>query len=487
MDHNNNNRRYRKTVIIIAPAIAAVLFGAGIVAALSGNQLATTMFANSTFGLASANAQGTSEEYKPKTVEYTLIAEETTLEIAPDTRVPAWTYNGTIPGPTLRATEGDRVIIHFINKTPMAHTIHLHGDHDEKDDGVFQEVQPNETYTYDFIAEPAGALMYHCHVMPVSQHIRMGLYGAFIVDPQTPLEPAREYVIVTGEYDTEDQLTELPEYVIFNGYADQYWENPLPARTNELVRIYLINLGSSPAFGFHIHGTLFDAWPSGVWENPSLRVQTWEVSAGNAAIFEVKWPWEGRYLFHLHGTPEEKGTMAYFNVTDAPENAVDGVDIAKTKSISMIDWQADLARKIQKADPNGNVTIPSNESESEGGHSMPVSSTGGAGTDQQQQQQQSADQGGVVETTSVSMPKGSSQKSSNKSFTPGHISVHVGDTVTWKNDDSTAHTVKSKESGLFTSGSILQKRTFQHTFEEPGTYEYYCSLHPWMTGIVEVK
>src|SRR5690606_31818980 len=156
---------------------------------------------------------------------------------------------------------------------------------------------------------------------------------------------------------------------------------------NELVRIYLINLGSSPAFGFHIHGTLFDAWPSGVWENPSLRVQTWEVSAGNAAIFEVKWPWEGRYLFHLHGTPEEKGTMAYFNVTEAPENAVDGVDIAKTKSISMIDWQADLARKIQKADPNGNVTIPSNASESEGGHSMPVSSTGGAGTDQQQQQQ----------------------------------------------------------------------------------------------------
>ncbi len=485
----NSNKRYRKTVIIIAPAIAAILFGAGIVAALSGNQQATTLFSNSIFNLNAASAQDSSSgDYEPKTIEYTLIAEETTLEIAPDTRVEAWTYNGTIPGPTLRATEGDRVIINFINKTPMTHTIHLHGDHDELDDGVFQEVLPNETYTYDFIAEPAGALMYHCHVMPVSQHIRMGLYGAFIVDPQTPLEPAREYVIVTGEYDTQDQLTELPEYVMFNGYADQYWENPLPARTNELVRIYLINLGSSPAFGFHIHGTLFDAWPSGVWENPSLRVQTWEVSAGNAAIFEVKWPWEGRYLFHLHGTPEEKGTMAYFNVTDAPEDAVDGVDIAKTKSIDMIEWQADLTKKIQKADPNGNVTTTptANNSGSHGGHSM--SNTTSDSETETEQQQQPANQGGTVEeTTSVSMAKGSSQKSSNKGFTPDHISIHAGDTVTWKNDDSTAHTVKSKEEGLFFSGSILQRRTFEHTFAEPGTYEYYCSLHPWMTGIVEVK
>ncbi|HEX7032363.1 MAG TPA: multicopper oxidase domain-containing protein [Nitrososphaera sp.] len=483
MDYNN--KRYRKTVIIIAPAVAAFLLGAGIIAALSGSQLGTSMFENGTFNLTAANAQSTSGNYEPKTVKYTLIAQETTLEIAPDTRVEAWTYNGTIPGPTLRATEGDRVIINFINKTPMTHTIHLHGDHDEKDDGVFQEVLPNETYTYDFIAEPAGALMYHCHVMPVSQHIRMGLYGAFIVDPQTPLEPAREYVIVTGEYDTQDQLTENPEFVMFNGFTDLYWENPLPVRTNELVRIYLINLGSSPAFAFHIHGTLFDAIPSGVWENPRERVQSWEVAAGNAAIFEVKWPWEGRYLFHLHGTPEEKGTMAYFNVTNAPDDAVDGVDIAKTKTISMVAWQENLTKTIQKADPNGQVTTTptANSSESGGGHSMPGMGSGGTGAEQQQ----TANQSGPVETTSVSIEKGSSQQSSGKGFTPGNIVVNVGDTVTWKNGDSTTHTVKSKQDGLFYSGSIMQRRSFEYTFTEPGTFEYYCSLHPWMTGTVEVK
>ena len=96
----------------------------------------------------------------PRTHEYTLIAENTTLEISPGLRVDAWTYNGTMPGPTLTATEGDRVIVHFINKTPLPHTVHMHGDHPSEQDGVFEIIGANGTYTYDFIATPAGALMY---------------------------------------------------------------------------------------------------------------------------------------------------------------------------------------------------------------------------------------------------------------------------------------------------------------------------------------
>jgi nitrite reductase (NO-forming) len=145
-------------------------------------------------------------EYIPTTREYTLIAENTTLEIAPGLRVDAWTYNGNMPGPTITAVEGDRVIVHFINKTPLPHTVHFHGDHPSEQDGVFEEIGPNGTYTCDFIAHPAGALGYHGHVPPVMQHVRMGLYGAFIVYPATPLPPAREYVFVDGEYDTQNQL-----------------------------------------------------------------------------------------------------------------------------------------------------------------------------------------------------------------------------------------------------------------------------------------
>lgn len=429
-----------------------------------------------------ASAQNEKPLPSGKVVEYTLVAQNTTLEIAPGVRVEAWTYNGTVPGPVLRATEGDRVILHFVNETPLPHTVHLHGDHDEEDDGVFQIINQGESYTYDFIAGPAGALMYHCHVMPVTQHMRMGLYGAMIIDPSEGLTPAREYVLVAGEYDTKDQLTDNPEYVFFNGFADQYWENPLPARTGEAVRVYYVNMGASPAYGFHIHGTIFDAYPSGIWENDPLKVQTWEVAAGNGAIFEAKWPHEGRYLFHIHGLPEEKGTMAYFDVTDAPADALDGVDLAKTKSISMVEWQEALTKKLQRQDPDGTASTRPSAAAGEGG------GDGTAHHAAMEAGDRSGNEGGEKSTHgTVSIPKGSATDKS-LTFEPANLQVSAGEYVTWVNNDTTLHTVDGRGEGvLFSSGLLSQKRSFEHAFEEPGTYEYYCALHPWMTGTVAVS
>ncbi len=398
-----------------------------------------------------------SEVRDPKTHEITLIMEETTVEIAPGERVLAWAYNKTIPGPTVRVTEGDRVIAHFINNSTTTHTIHFHGDHDAINDGVFEEVLPNETFTYDFIATPAGALMYHCHVMPVTLHIRNGMYGAFIIDPKTPLEAAREYVLVMGEYDTQDQMTETPQYVMLNGYVDQYMSNPLPARVNETVRVYFINISASPAWGFHIHGTTFKAWPSGLWQNPPLKVMTYAVSAGDTAIFEATWPWDGRYLFHIHGTPEEKGTLGYFNVTEAPGDAMDGLDVSITKSISMISWQEDLIKELQVEDPDGQVSTPRN------GKSEPD----------------------IIESTMVSAPVDSAKASLQITFEPEKIRVNLGDTVTWINDDLAVHTVTSVDE-IFDSGIMKPKETFMYTFEESETFDYLCVLHPWMTGTVIV-
>lgn len=415
-------------------------------------------------------ADKTSVQYSPITREYTLVAQDTTVEIAPNVRVVAWTYNGTIPGPTIRATEGDRVILHFINESHFPHTIHLHGDHNEKNDGSFQEVLPGESYTYDFIAGPAGALMYHCHVMPVTQHIRNGLYGAFIVDPQEKLKPAREYVVVKGEYDLDDQETWHPDYVFFNGYADQYWNNPFEAKTGELVRIYYIDMGALPAFGYHIHGTIFDAIPSGIWENAPLKVQTWEVSPGNAAIFEASWKDAGRYLFHIHGVPEEKGTMAYFEVSDAPTDAVDGKDIAKTKSIYMWNWQKDLLAKLQAQDAKATVTQAtptSSEAESHVTHMLGIST----------------EKSSIIETTTCEIEKGAAMQSTNKSFYPQYIQANAGAIVQWTNNDTSIHTVTGE---IFDSGMLMAGDKFEYTFESPGVYDYYCILHPWMKGSVRV-
>ena len=189
--------------------------------------------------------------------EFTLIAKETVLNISPGDRITTWTYNGSIPGPTLRITEGDKVIVHFINNLNMPHTLHFHGGHNGTVDGVFEIIPPNGTFTYEFMATPAGALMYHCHVMPVVQHVRMGPYGAFIVDRKIPLPPAKEFLLVFGDYDSKDIMTSDPDSMFFNGYKNIHYDFPLPVYENEITWVYLINLAQLPAFGCHVHGTLF--------------------------------------------------------------------------------------------------------------------------------------------------------------------------------------------------------------------------------------
>jgi nitrite reductase (NO-forming) len=448
------------------------------------------------------SALNSSYNYQPTTREYTLIAENTTLEIAPGLRVDAWTYNGSMPGPTITAVEGDRVIVHFINKTPLPHTVHFHGDHPSEQDGVFEEIGPNGTYTYDFIAHPAGALGYHCHVPPVMQHVRMGLYGAFIVYPATPLPPAREYVFVDGEYDTQNQLNPLPEYYLFNGYVEQYQTHPLPAKTNETVRIYLINLGMSPAYGMHIHGTLFKAYPSGIWTNPPVDVQSWEIASGNTAILEAKWPWPGKFTFHFHGIPEERGAMGYFNVTNSTANDVDGKDVAINKSINMDSWQMNLTKSLQKQDPYGNITVIS---ATETSNLEREGTPGHHGMNEGKEEAAIGENSANASTTSknssfannsiqVSIVNGATTLK-DKAYSPNPIEVKLGNTVVWTNDDSNMHTVtsgtpNSPDAGAsFDSGitSLLTtSKTYSHKFTTVGEFDYFCRLHPTMVGEVKV-
>jgi nitrite reductase (NO-forming) len=443
--------------------------------ALATLSSSSTNTSNTILG-ATVNNSSNTEKQQPKTHEYTLIAKETTLQIAPSVRVDAWTYNDTIPGPTLTATEGDRVIVHFNNKTPLPHTVHLHGDHPSEQDGVFEQIPANGTYTYDFIAKPAGALMYHCHVSPVMQHVRMGLYGAFIIYPKEPLPPAREYVLVDGEYDTQNQLNPFPEYYMFNGYVEQYFMHPLSARTNETVRIYLINLGLSPAYGMHIHGTMFKAYPSGLWINSPLMVQSWEVGSGNAAIFEMKWPWPGKFTFHFHGVPEERGAMGYFNVTNSPVNAVDGKDVATTKSISMIDWQANLTKSLQKENPNGTITT-----------TVTVKSANEMEEMEEMEQPHS-------NMNEVSIVRGATTLG-DEAYSPSLLKIKVGSTIKWTNNDNVMHTVTSGtpetpnageafDSGLTTF--ITPAKTYSNKFIDVGEFSYYCRVHPTMTGKIVV-
>src|SRR4029450_5504673 len=112
--------------------------------------------------------------------EYTVAAVDREIEVAKGVFFNAWTYNGTVPGPVIRATEGDLLRVLFSNGGSHPHSIHFHGIHPADMDGVFEIVEPGERFTYEFPARPFGMHLYHCHATPLKKHIAKGLYGAFI-------------------------------------------------------------------------------------------------------------------------------------------------------------------------------------------------------------------------------------------------------------------------------------------------------------------
>ena len=136
--------------------------------------------------------------------EYEIVAVDREIEIAPGVFFPAWTFNGQVPGPTFRATEGDRIRITFVNAGSHPHTMHFHGWHPPEMDGSMPEhqVMPGDRFVYEFDAEPFGLHLYHCHAVPLKRHIHKGLYGVFIVDPLLARPAADELIMVMNGFDT---------------------------------------------------------------------------------------------------------------------------------------------------------------------------------------------------------------------------------------------------------------------------------------------
>jgi FtsP/CotA-like multicopper oxidase with cupredoxin domain len=122
-----------------------------------------------------------------------------------------WTYNGTIPGPTIRVTEGDLVRIRVINsnENEHPHSLHTHSIHFAKNDGVSMggypggAISPGRSFTYEFIAQPYGVYPYHCHVDPIADHINRGLYGMMIIDPREPRPQMTEMAMLLNGYDLD--------------------------------------------------------------------------------------------------------------------------------------------------------------------------------------------------------------------------------------------------------------------------------------------
>jgi FtsP/CotA-like multicopper oxidase with cupredoxin domain len=250
--------------------------------------------------------------------EFTIIAEDDKIqEISPGVFYNVWTFNGTVPGPTIRATEGDLVRIHFINNGSKSHTMHFHGIHQAEMDGVFEIVGPGGgRFTYEFEAGPVGVHPYHCHVMPLEEHISHGLYGVYIVDPKIPRSQADEMVMVLNGFDT-DFDTENNFYAA-NSIPFYYQHHPIQIKTNELIRIYVVNMVEfDPINNFHLHGNLYQYYPTGTSLVPSTFTDMITLSQTERGIMEFQYNYPGKYLFHAHKVEfSEKGWVGLFLVQE---------------------------------------------------------------------------------------------------------------------------------------------------------------------------
>ncbi|CAN5307773.1 multicopper oxidase domain-containing protein [soil metagenome] len=249
--------------------------------------------------------------------EYDFVALDREIEIAPGVWFPAWTYNGRVPGPTIRATEGDRIRVFFHNAGSHPHTIHFHGFHPADMDGVFEVVEPGQRFLYEFDAEPFGLHLYHCHTTPLRRHIHKGLYGAFIVDPPGGRPPAREYVMVMNGFDTD--FDGGNEFYAVNTVAFHYMRHPLSAIVGERTRLYVVNVLEFDLINsLHVHANFFHVYRTGTRLEPDDFTDTVMFCQGERHILELDFRHPGRVMMHAHQSEfAELGWMGFFDVRRA--------------------------------------------------------------------------------------------------------------------------------------------------------------------------
>ena len=270
-----------------------------------------------------------------RTFEVTAIDRE--IEIAPGIFFPAWTFNDRVPGPALRAKEGDRLRIIFRNYGAHPHSMHFHGIHSARMDGVPGAglIGPGEEFVYEFDAKPFGCHLYHCHALPLKRHMHKGMYGLFVIDPDPARHPAQEAVaksrllgtpenaewqelaMVMNAFDTNfDGGNEV--YAV-NSIAHAYMNAPIRIDKTRPVRIYLVNVTEfDPINSFHLHANFFNYFDTGTTLTPTLQtVDLIMQCQAQRGILEFSFAEheDGMYMFHPHQSEfTELGWVGHFDV-----------------------------------------------------------------------------------------------------------------------------------------------------------------------------
>ena len=407
-------------------------------------------------------------------VVITLITEEKLGQLADGVTYNFWTFNGTVPGPLIRLRVGQIVEMRIINpsNSTMTHSIDSHGILGQGGGGAYSQTAPGNESIFQFTAMNPGLFLYHCATPDIPTHIANGMYGLMLVEPPGGLPKVDdEFYVVQGEFYTmgpygqqgyqtfsyQKAQAETPDYVVFNGRVGALTgKGTMRVKVGDSVRVFFGNAGPNLDSALHIIGGIMDrVYEDGAIASPPLLdAQTVLVPAGSAAMVEFTAQTPGvltlvdHSLFRIH-----QGAAATFTVT-GPNNPSIIVSIK-----------------------NGTGSTPA-----------------------------------TTNTTSESQTTNSGTQSSTNSteimienfaYNPADITVPVGTTVTWVNEDNVGHTVTEgnpnspkpanlrvfDSSGEGLTGKVAligAGQSWNYTFTTPGTYEYYCIVHPYMIGQITV-
>jgi nitrite reductase (NO-forming) len=247
-----------------------------------------------------------------------LVITETKMTVAKGFVQSVWTFGGTVPGPVIRVKVGDKIRVHLKNPATnkLPHSIDFHASQVAWNDEM-TSINPGEEKLYEWTADYAGVWMYHCGTSPALHHIANGMYGMVIVEPKEGLPPVdKEFALVQSEWylGPQGEITNLekasagapaPDFVVFNGVANQYKDAPLKVGTGERVRIFVLDAGPNIDSSFHIVGTIFDTVTKEgihlVKGNPgSWGSQAMDLSPAQGGIVEFTTAEDGLYPIVTH-------------------------------------------------------------------------------------------------------------------------------------------------------------------------------------------
>lgn len=271
--------------------------------------------------------------------EFHLVAEPVRREFAPGMTVECWGYNGTTPGPTIEAVEGDRVRILVTNKLPEPTSVHWHGIYlPNAQDGVSgltqRAIMPGQTFPYEFTLKQHGTQMYHPHADEMIQ-MALGMEGFFIIHPRRPqVAVQRDFCIFLHEWLVRPG-TRRPDPNVMTDFNTFTFNSraypgtaPLVVKTGQRVRLRFANL-SMDSHPIHIHGhsfTLVGTDGGAVPPSAQIPETTINVPTGTTRTVEFVANAPGDWPLHCHKTHHAMNAMEHDipNMMNVDQSGIQG-------------------------------------------------------------------------------------------------------------------------------------------------------------------